>query len=381
MVAVGRPDSEIGLVVGAASVFLVVVSLAVGGMVDLYGGRLLFLVGAGLLFFPALLFALGIVGAGSPLPALLAVRFIQGAGLAALVPAALSLVPGLVSDSRLPTALAAVGVAANVSLAIVPPITLVMLESYGLGAVAVAAALSSAAAALLLIPRVGSARRPSRPDGSRRFRLAWRPEWTGPLVSCGLFIVHWGVITSYLPQRAEAAGADIGLFFTGDAVALLAARIPGGYLVGRLGSLRLMVIGLVVTGASVTLLLLPLTTPLLIAAGVGTGLGAALVLPAVLVELSRRSGPADRGSAFGLFSVAFGVGITVGSIGAAPLIEPLGFNALLVVGIVMALLAAVVAAWDDRRFGGIGPAAPASVDAAALAARAAAETEVESTGV
>jgi MFS family permease len=274
--------------------------------------------------------------------------------------------------------MASAGVAANVSLAIVPPVTLVILDRYGLPAVGLAAAITSVGGALLLLSGFRGAQVRPASAGSRRFRLGWRTEWKGPLVACTLFIVHWGVITSYLPQRAEAAGADIGLFFTGDAVALLAARIPGGMLVGRFGSLRLMLAGFAVTSVSVSLLLLPLTTPLLVVAGVGVGMGAALVLPAVLIDLSHRSGDSDRGSAFGLYGVSFGVGIALGSIGAAPFIESIGFGGLLVTGIALCGVAAAVALWDARR-----PAAPglgAAPDADDLEAQAIVEAETESTG-
>jgi MFS family permease len=384
MVAVGRPDGEIGVAVGAASIFTVIASLAAGGLIDRYGGARMFVVGAALLFCGSAAFALGIVRADSPLPLLLVVRCIQGAGIAATLPAALSLVPALVSPARLPTALASAGVAANVSLAIVPPVTLIILDHYGLGAVGLAAALTSASGAALLLAGRARGTGRSSPQRSRRFRVAWRPEWAGPLVTCTLFIVHWGVVTSYLPQRAEAVGADIGLFFSGDAVALLAARIPGGMLVGRLGSMRLVIVGLMVTSVSIALLLLPLSTPLLVISGAGTGLGAALVLPAVLIDLSTRSGHADRGSAFALYGVSFGVGIALGSIGGAPLIGLVGFSGLIVGGIGMCVAAAAVALWDSRRWTHLGGPASAAGQAPAepddLEAQAVVEAETEATG-
>jgi len=41
----------------------------------------------------------------------------------------------------------------------------------------------------------------------RTFRPAWRAAWWPPLAVSFLFVAHWGVITGYLPQRAETAGA------------------------------------------------------------------------------------------------------------------------------------------------------------------------------
>jgi predicted MFS family arabinose efflux permease len=74
------------------------------------------------------------------------------------------------------------------------------------------------------------------------------------------------------------------------------------------------------------LLALPATTFLLVVAGLLSGAGAGLVMTPMLVELSRRSGDADRGSAFSLFSAALAVALVLGSIGGAPLVAFFGFE-------------------------------------------------------
>ena len=48
------------------------------------------------------------------------------------------------------------------------------------------------------------------------------------------------MIIAYLPQRAEAAGADIGLFFVADGVAILLSRVPAGWLADRMRPVILM---------------------------------------------------------------------------------------------------------------------------------------------
>ena len=255
----------------------------------------------------------------------------------------------MVSKTRLPTAIAFVGVAANVSLALVPPLSLLVLDRFGLTAVGLAACISVTVGALLLFPLKGAERtaRAVTPGISpRTFRPAWRPSWAAPLAIAFLFVAHWGVVTGYLPQRAELAGADIGLFFTGDALALLAFRVPAGWLAGRIGPLPLILAGVVVTALSLALLIPPPTTPLLILAGIGTGAGGALTLPVLIIELSRRSDATDRGSAFGLYSVAFGSGIALGSIGLAPFYDTVGFETAMAIGIGCCLSSAVIAVFD-----------------------------------
>lgn len=160
-----------------------------------------------------------------------------------------------------------------------------------------------------------------------------------------LYIAHWGVIVAYLPQRAEAAGADIGLFFVADGVAILLSRVPAGWLADRMRPVILMLTGLSMTGVMILLLALPPTTLLLVIAGVFSGAGAGLVMTPTLVELSRRSGDADRGSVFSLFSAALAASLVVGSIGGAPLVATFGFEVALLATLAGIGGAAAITLW------------------------------------
>ena len=350
MAAVGRPDGEIGAIIGSAAVFNLVAALLSGGLIDRYGGRTVYLAGTALLALAALLLATGLVRADGSVPELLVVRLLQGVGLAGVLPAVASMVPGMVSRERLPTALAFVGVAANVSLALTPPASIALLREYSLQAVGAATAVIVVLGMALLYPVVDAEREAraatAAGGGARGFRPAWHPSWASPHFISFLFVAHWGVVTGYLPQRAQAAGADIGLFFTGDALALLAVRVPAGWLAGKIGVLPLVLVGVVVTCASLSLLLLPPTTLLLVLSGVGTGAGGALCLPTMMIELSHRSDATNRGSAFGLYSVAFGSGIAVGSIGVAPFYSVIGFEVSLGIGIAACAVSALIALFD-----------------------------------
>lgn len=348
LLAAGRSDASIGAIMGVAALTQVAAAFVAGGLIDRFGGRLVLLAGAAAFLAAAGLLVTGVAAADGPIVPLVATRVLQGVGIAACMPAAMSLVPGLVSAARLPTALALVGLAANVSLALAPPISLRILDASSLQVVA-AATLACVVAGVALAWPVGRADQSARaagPRGARTFHPAWRRAWSGPLALSVLFVAHWGVVTGYLPQRAEAAGADVGLFFTADAVGVLVARVPAGMLVERLGSRWLIVAGIAVTIGGLLLLLVPPTTPLLVLAGAGTGIGAALILPPVTFELSRRADDSDRGSAFALFAVAFSVGVAAGSIGVAPFFERLGFEAALAAGIVACTAAALVALAD-----------------------------------
>lgn len=360
----GRPDALIGAMMGAAAIVQIPAAFVAGGLIDRFGGRAVFLASAVSFLLAAGLLATGLAAPGGSLEIMVAVRLLQGVGLAACMPAALSLVPEMVRPARLATALSLASLAGNVSLAITPPASLAVLAagSIQLVATAVLAAVSAGFAIGWTLHRPGRAdpkgREPGAgigrdlptppPRGGRTFRPAWRGNWALILLTMVLYIVHWGVITGYLPQRAVGSGADVGFFFTADAVSLMVLRMPLAWLTERVRADVLVVAGLALTILAL-LVLVPLpTTASLVLAGLGTGGGAAFILPPITVELSRRSDETDRGSAFALYSVAFAVGIAIGSIGLSPFIDLIGFQAALGFGIA-ALTVAIGAMVADRR--------------------------------
>ena len=166
-------------------------------------------------------------------------------------------------------------------------------------------------------------------------------------------------MTAYLPVRAQAAGADIGLYFAADGIAIFVMRLPSGWLADRFSSRLLIATGAAATAVAIGMLLLPLTTPILIVSGLLGGAGGAVVLTPLLLELSRRSSDADRGSAFALYSGALALAMTLGSIGGAPIVALFGLSAALALGIVLILVAMALTLWDPSlRAGRHAPEAP-----------------------
>lgn len=352
----GVSNAEIGLIVGIASLVQVPAAFVAGAVVDRIGGlRVLalggvaYLVGCGILALP------GVEAGGPALPFVVA-RLFQGVGIAGNLPAAMSLVPPLTSARRRGVGLAFIGSAHNLTMVVMPPVSLIILSMASLHGVALAmtAVVAAGLALVLLIPfhfQEPDATDPAtsvHPVARRHLGLAIRPSWIPLLAMVLLYIGHWGVIVAYLPQRAEAAGADIGLFFAADGIAVLLSRVPTGWLADHVRSVYLMVSGLALSGTSVVLLTAPPTTPLLIIAGLLGGVGGGLTMTPILLELARRSTDADRGSAFSLFSAALALALVFGSIGAAPIVQFLGFEAALLAGVAGIIAAALVALSDGQ---------------------------------
>jgi predicted MFS family arabinose efflux permease len=344
----GRPDAEIGAIVGVAALVQIGSALAGGALIDRFGAMRLFVVG-GLCYLvaAALLFVSG-VGPGTTVAVVVA-RILQGTGIGLAVPSALSLVPSLVSTARRGVAIATAGSAHNLTLVVLPPLSIVVLDAYGLQGVTALVAVLVVGAIALALARPMTQREAVESNleaAKRRFGFAYRRTWAGPLAVTMLFVLHWGVLTAYLPQRSESVGANIGLFFAADGLFVLLARVPAGWAADRIPPIWPVLVGIAMTGGAVMLLFPLPTTEILIAAGTLTGTGAALIVQPLLLALTARSGDADRGSAFALFNACFAASIALGTIGTAPLIGSLGFGTLLAVALAGLGLSAVVALAD-----------------------------------
>ena len=342
----GRPDSEIGAIVGISSLVMIGGALAGGALIDRFGTMRLFITG-GVMYTAAA--AILLVGGLDWTPGLVAARVLQGAASGLAVPASLALVPSLVPLARRGIAIATVGSAHNLTMVALPPLSLVVLERFGMGGVAILVGVLVLAALAIVVARPvkkGEETASHLAVARRTFGFAWRSSWLLPLAVIILFVLHWGLLIAYLPQRAVAAGADIGLFFAADGVAVLLARIPAGWLADHMRPVGPVLAGVALTFVGVAPLFAPPTTPILIASGLLTGIGGALIIQPLMLAMTARSTDGDRGSAFALFSASFSISVALASIGTAPLIGTVGYSTLLALALGALGLSAVVALLD-----------------------------------
>lgn len=361
----GRANAEIGAIVGTASLVQIPAALIGGALIDRFGGlRLMVIGGLAYLAATAILLLPGLDPATSTVQ-FLAARVLQGFGFGIVMPSMLSIMPRLVPPSRRGIALATASASHNLTLVVLPPLSVIVLDGAGLDGVCVVVGGFVAAAFAVAFARPFHLRvddETSFRQARRILGFAFRRSWVAPLTIIGLWVIHWGVIIAYLPQRAEAAGASIGLFFAADGVFVLLFRLPAGWFADRVAAAWQILAGLALTAVGVALVLPPPTTPLLVIAGALTGAGAALIAVPVTLTLTRRSNDADRGSAFALFSAFFAAAIALGSIGTSPLIESLGYETLLVAALFTLIVAAAISILDRelRRVPRVEPSLPES---------------------
>ena len=319
----------VGELVGLAFVVQVVMTLVAGPLIDRRGARLAIRLGPAFYILAAALF----MTTATPITVGLA-RALQGIGAALIIPAAFSLLPTMVPGRRRGTALGAFGATTTVALAVGPPIGLLLLRRGPVVLFGTALAIAAIAFATSWVLDAGG------PSQRRGPIFTYRGSWTPLLLVTFLTVVYWGVVTAFLPIHVPRAQlVNVGWFFTADALAVLAFRIPTGSLADRFGPRWLLAGGILVTSAGTLLLLTPASLLSLVVAGLGTGLGAALLLPPILLELTKRSDEGNRGTAMALYSTSFSAAIGVGSLAAAPLVAHAGFGPTLIVSVIACLAA------------------------------------------
>ena len=329
----GYSLGAVGVLVGLTSIVQVGAGLFAGPVLDQCGAGLALRLGIACYLGSAALFLVT-----AWLPAIVAARVLHGAGIALVLPAVFSLVPVLTPNRRQGTALGLVGGFNNIALAAGPPIGLFLLSLGPPALFGTAIAMAVLAFVMSLLLRVGVPA--AEPGRLLKYRRAWTPLYAITFLT----VVYWGVVTAFLPLAVPSQQvANVGWFFTADAIAIMAARIPAGYLADYFGSRWLLVGGTLTTAAAIGVLTINPSFASLVLAGIGTGVGAALLLPPILLELTKRSDETDRGTAMALYNTSFAAAAGVGSLGAAGLVQHLGFNATLVLSMLCCLAAAPLA--------------------------------------
>ena len=173
------------------------------------------------------------------------------------------------------------------------------------------------------------------------------------LAGTTVLTVAVGVLAGFLPGAAEALGAPasaVGGLFTVYAVVaagLMLSPIAGR--VDRSGADGPLALGLGLLGAAMVMLALAPTLAVAVIGAALFGAGYGLVFPAVAAATSSSASLATRGRAFGLFNVAFSLGLALGppAIGGlsqlVPVIDPFVPTAAL------CLIAATVVTTRARR--------------------------------
>ena len=166
------------------------------------------------------------------------------------------------------------------------------------------------------------------------------------LVSAAHFVNHFQylVLPPLFPLLKVKMGigfVELGLALTVQSVVAVAAQLPVGYLVDRLGSRRMLIVGLIIAGlAYLGFGLAPSYPAMLLALGF-VGLANAVFHPADYALLSAKIAPARLGRAFSIHTFSGFLGNAIAPMTMLALAAFFGLNVALMAAGVLALVVAV----------------------------------------
>ncbi len=205
----------------------------------------------------------------------------------------------------------------------------------------------------------------TRPDGSGGKTAEYRAI---ALVSSAHFVNHFqGMVLpplfALLAARFGVGFVELGLALTVASVTAVASQLPVGYLVDKLGSRRMLIAGLVVTGLAYLGFGLHPSYPTLLVTMVFVGHSNSVFHPADYALLSAKIPPARLGRAFSIHTFSGFLGNAVAPLVMLAFAASLGLNAalmapgILALGVALVLLLACSADDDGARLRPL-PAAP-----------------------
>jgi MFS family permease len=338
----GFSNVVVGLVIGIQFLATVLTRGYAGRLTDQHGGKRSALQGAGVCALAGLLY---LVAAQRELPPAISLaviivgRLAAGFGESQFITGCLTWSIASVGPQRAGMSMSWTGIAMFAALAIGAPIGMALYQAYGLPAAMSACILAPLVAAAIAF-RTALYTSPSgrRLPFYRVIGRIWREGLSLMLQGVGL-----SGLTAFASLYFAAHGwGHAGLVMTAFGIGFIAVRAVLGSLPDKIGGYRVALWSLIIEAIGQALIWDSPNEVVALGGALVTGLGCALVFPALGVEALKRVLPANRGSAMGAF-VAF-LDIAYGFAGpAAGLIAGLfGYAAVYALGATSAVLGAAL---------------------------------------
>ncbi|KAF1017044.1 MAG: putative MFS-type transporter YfcJ [Stenotrophomonas maltophilia] len=322
----GFSSSVVGLVIGIQFLATVLTRGYAGALTDRHGGKRSALQGAVVCTAAAALYLLAALPSLTPASSLSLIvlgRLLAGIGESQFVTGCVSWSIASVGPQRAGTSMAWTGIAMFAALSVGAPLAMLLFQHSGF-----AAAMAACIAAPLLGALVAALARPFHATGGLRLPFH---QVIGRIWRQGLGLMLQGVGVSGLTAFASLYFAarqwdNAGWVMTAFGLGFTAVRLWLGHLPDRLGGYRVACVSLLVEALGLALIGLATSASMALAGALVTGLGCALVFPALGVEALKRVPPSNRGSAMGAFvtflDIAYGIagplaGVIAGHLGYA----------------------------------------------------------------
>jgi MFS family permease len=338
----GFSNLVVGLVIGIQFLATVLTRGYAGRLTDHHGGKRSALQGAAVCALGGLLYLVAAMPGLSPAISLATIvvgRLAAGLGESQFVTGCVSWSIASVGPHRAGMSMSWTGIAMFAALAIGAPIGMALYQTYGLEAAMVACIVAPLIAAVIAFHEVSY----TSPAGRRL------PFFSviGQIWREGLGLMLQGVGLSGLTAFASLYFAarhwsHAGLVMTAFGIGFIFVRMVLGTLPDRTSGYRVALWSLVVEAIGQAMLWGAPQEVVALAGALVTGLGCALVFPALGVEALKRVPPANRGSAMGAFVAFLDIAYGLSGPAAGAIAGQFGYAAVYLFGVICALLGAAL---------------------------------------
>jgi MFS family permease len=338
----GFSNLIVGLAIGIQFLATVLTRGYAGRLTDHHGGKRSALQGAAVSALGGLLYLVAAMPGFSPTISLVIIvvgRLVAGFGESQFVTGCVSWSIASVGPQRAGMSMSWTGIAMFAALAIGAPIGMTLYQAYGLEAAMVACIVAPLIAAIIAFRELSY----TSPAGQRLPFF----EVIGQIWPEGLGLMLQGVglsgLTAFASLYFAARSWDhAGLVMTAFGIGFIFVRMVLGSLPDRMSGYRVALWSLVVEAIGQAMLWGAPHEIVALAGALVTGLGCALVFPALGVEALKRVLPANRGSAMGAFVAFLDIAYGVSGPAAGVIAGQFGYAAVYLFGAACALLGAVL---------------------------------------
>jgi MFS family permease len=332
----------VGLVIGIQFVATVLTRGYAGRLTDHHGGKRSALQGAVVCAFGGLLYLIAARLGQSPaisLAVVIAGRLVAGFGESQFVTGCVSWSIASVGAQRAGMSMSWTGIAMFAALAIGAPVGMMLYQAYGLQTAMIACIVAPLIAAVIALRgRSYSSSAGQRLPFYRVIGQIWREGFGLMLQGVGLS----GLTAFASLYFAAKAWSHAGLVMTAFGLGFILVRLVLGHLPDKMSGYRVAFWSLVIEAIGQAMVW---TAPYEVVALVGalvTGLGCALIFPALGVEALKRVTPANRGSAMGAFVAFLDIAYGISGPAAGIIAGHFGYAAVYLFGAACALLGAAL---------------------------------------
>ena len=332
----------VGLVIGIQFVATVLTRGYAGRLTDHHGGKRSALQGAVVCALGGLLYLIAATPGLSPaisLAVVIAGRLVAGFGESQFVTGCVSWSIASVGPQRAGMSMSWTGIAMFAALAIGAPVGMVLYQAYGLRTAMIACIVAPlTAAAIALRGRSYASSAGQRLPFYRVIGQIWREGFGLMLQGVGLS----GLTAFASLYFAAKTWSHAGLVMTAFGIGFIFVRLVLGHLPDKMSGYRVALWSLIVEAIGQAMLWTASYEVVALVGALITGLGCALVFPALGVEALKRVTPANRGSAMGAFVAFLDIAYGISGPMAGIIAGHFGYAAVYLFGAICALIGAAL---------------------------------------